>query len=191
MAFNIDVGCGGRGTRYQGFIGIDKWPVDGVHEDRGKATYVQRDVVNQGLAFESNSVDLAVCLHVLEHLLRPDGLKMLGAILRVLKPGSVAYVSTPDLRLMAERYLAQDQEFYDKRYEPSGKRIWNGPELADKFLDSIIGMGPYGHRYGYDLDSLVTVCREAGFEVSTEVADDCPYHTRRDHEVIVEVRKPE
>jgi len=184
----IDVGCGGRGTGQDGFIGIDVWPIKTVtqHPDR----YIQRDVVKDGLPFEDNVVDYALCSHVLEHLTRGDALIMLHEILRVLVPGCRALIGVPDLSIMAARYLARDEEFYNRRYS-IGKAVWVGPSLADKFLDSILGMGPHGHRYGYDTESLLVLAREVGFKAEPIARPDIPACiTPRDMSAAIWARKP-
>lgn len=187
MGLMIDVGCGGRGSRYEGFTGLDIWPDSGVTRNRSK--YIRRDVVKDGLPFKNDSVDFAVCQHMLEHITRDDGLKVVREIHRVLKPGAKLVASVPDLRLAAEHYLAGDEEWWDQRYEPSDKPIWVGPTLADKFMDNLVGMGEYGHRYGYDYESISHLCREAGFSAMVSLPDNSRYHTRRNLSAVVEATK--
>ncbi len=181
----IDIGCGGRGTCYEGFTGLDVWPVP-----EGGAGYIQRDVVVDGLPFEDGSVQEACCLHVLEHMVYTSALVILQEAYRVLMPGACLYVSTPNLKRMAQKYLEGDEEFYGKLYD-NGKPIWKGATLADKFLDSIIGMGEHGHRYAYDKQSLTALGREVGFVVSN-VPALCQFQVkdREDHEVLLEFQKP-
>lgn len=183
----IDVGCGGRGSRYEGFTGLDIHAVSEVTRNRSK--YIQRDVVKDGLPFPNDSADFAVCQHMLEHITREEGLKVVCEIHRVLRPSAKLVASTPDLRLAAERYLAGDEEWWDQRYEPTDKPIWVGATLADKFMDNLVGMGEYGHRYGYDYESLCQLCREAGFSATLPLPDDSRYHTRRNLSAAVEATK--
>ncbi|KKN96886.1 hypothetical protein LCGC14_0165300 [marine sediment metagenome] len=187
MDLMIDVGCGGRGSRYEGFTGLDIWPASGVTRNRSR--YILRDVVKDGLPFGDNSVDFAVCQHMLEHIPRVDGLKVVKSICRVLKPGAKLVASIPDLRLAAEKYLAGDEEWWDQRYEPSENPIWKGPTLADKFMDNLVGMGEYGHQYGYDYESISHLCREAGFSETGQLPDNSRYHTRRNLSAVVEATK--
>ena len=179
----IDVGCGKRGTKHDGFVGVDVHPPKGVR--RGE--YIHQDA-SKGLPFDDASVDEAICLHVIEHMKRDDGVKMLAEIHRVLKVGAVAHIATPDLRLLAQRYLSRDEDFYGKRYNGSALTLWKGPTLGDKFMDAITGMGPHGHTYGYDLESLEEACAEAGFGRITQMPGN-PYGTRTDHEIIVTVQR--
>lgn len=174
----IDVGCGGRGTGFKGFIGIDMCPIETVQ--REKDTYIQRDVVGDGLPFEDNSVDVAVCAHMLEHMPREDALKVMKEICRVLKLGCRAYVSVPDLRVMVDKYLEQDWDFYNQQYS-NGKQVWAGPTITDRLVDSICGMGPHGHRYAYDNCSLMTLGMEASLVPLMRTPADCPYKRADDY----------
>ncbi len=172
-SLKLDLGCGKRGTRYEGFTGLDL-RLNGV------------DIAH--LDYPAESVDGACCLHVLEHMPRAQAVVVLREIHRVLKLGASLFASTPNLYLMAERYLDDDDEFYSKRYSNSTRRIWNGPTIADRFLDSILGMGKRGHRYAYDERSLYTLGMEAGFAVK-DVLGPSPFRTREDHEVLLEFVK--
>lgn len=183
----LDIGCGKRGSKYPGYIGLDLWSLDGVKPHRRPA-YIQCDLIKDSLPFEQESVDHAICLHVLEHLTRPETVQVLHKIRNVLKPKAVCIVSTPDLHMMAQKYLEQDILFYDKRYPGTDRRLWNGSKIADKFLDSILGMGKRGHKYAYDLDSLLCLGVQTGFLVDL-VPDDCEFRTRKDHEIVLEFLK--
>jgi len=191
---NIDVGCGGKGTKYDDFIGLDIWPHSGItrHPDQ----YVKQDVLADGLPWPDDIVDCAVCIHVVEHMTRDDALKMAHEIRRVLKPGRPAVFACPDLRLMAQRYVDRDAHFYNKQAKADGTLVWNGPTLADRFLDSILGMGPHGHRYAYDCESLKQLLEDAHFMIGRDAwpppaAFVQNASKRTDHEIMIEVYKPQ
>jgi len=179
----VDVGCGRHGTRYSdwGFTGVDVYPA----VEQG--LYISYN--GRTLPYAENLVAEVACIHVIEHMPRPDGLHLLKEIKRILQPGCKAYVSTPDLAIMAKAYLDGDERFYKREYRP-GAYVWNGPTLADKFLDSIMGMGPSGHRYAYDYTSLCTLGEEAGFIVEP-TPDDCPFWkgSRRSISILCVFRK--
>lgn len=61
------------------------------------------DLNTQKLPFESESFDLITCLEVIEHLYNPDNL--IEEIKRVLKPGKVLILSTPNLASWSNRLL--------------------------------------------------------------------------------------
>lgn len=179
----LDLGCGRRGTKYPEFTGVDIWPAG------DKLNYMQCDISQERLPFANNSIDEIICTHVLEHMIRDKALAALREMRRLIKPSSPIIIAVPDLRLMAERYLANDIEFWDKKYPKSNKMIWRGPTLADKFLDSILGMGHRGHKYAYDMQSLIVLGEEAGLLGSQHHTHWTADYKRRDHEIIVRLTK--
>lgn len=184
----IDVGCGHRGTKFPGFMGVDSGPLEEVW--RRPESYIQCDVTTEKLPFEDNSVEIALCMHLIEHLNPAGAGFVLAEICRVLKPEGEAYIATPNLYEMAKRYVDGDGEFYAKKYRGSIRNMWRGPTLADKFLDSIIGMGPeFGHKYAYDGKSLCNKCKKAGLRNVKVIAENPYMPGREDHEVIVVARK--
>jgi predicted SAM-dependent methyltransferase len=53
---------------------------------------------SERIPLDTNSVDEIHCIHVLEHVTRDKYKPMLREMYRVLKPGGVLYVETPDFR---------------------------------------------------------------------------------------------
>lgn len=53
---------------------------------------------SEHIPFESNTFDEIHCVHVLEHVTRDKYKPMLQEMYRVLEPGGVLYVETPDFR---------------------------------------------------------------------------------------------
>ena len=98
-----------------------------------------------------------------------------------------------------KRYKGYDLwDFYNREAKPD-VLVWKGPTIADRFLDSIIGMnmpdGKHGHRYAYDRRSLgVLLCADGQFtsgpaqylgpEQFVETQSK-----RKDHEIMIEVHK--
>ena len=84
----LDLGCADRylepATKAQGwsYIGLDYTDVD---FETGK------------LPIESNSVEIAVSLAVIEHLREPEN--FISEVFRCLKPGGLIYLSTPNFQL--------------------------------------------------------------------------------------------
>ena len=81
----LDIGCGFQ--KQKGFIGIDKRRVDGV------------DIVHDLEVFpwpiKSNSIDVAVCTHVIEHIKPWLQLKFMNEIWRILRMEGTLMVKTP------------------------------------------------------------------------------------------------
>lgn len=62
--------------------------------------------LSRSLPFTSNSVDAIYHAHVLEHLDREAGVRLLTECFRALRPGGIIRVVVPDLEDLARRYLS-------------------------------------------------------------------------------------
>jgi predicted SAM-dependent methyltransferase len=102
--------------------------------------------LEEGLPFETDSVDYIFCSHVVEHFFRSDAQFLLREMQRVLRPGGVARVCVPDLE--------------------HAVRLYSEGEKAAA-LDYFFVDGPSGyyrrHRYLYDFDLLCDAMDAAGF----------------------------
>lgn len=137
----IHLGCG---TNY-----IDDWiniDFDSVVAD------VHLDLRNP-LPYADGSVNLIFNEHFIEHITRDEALRFLKECRRVLKPGGVFRVSTPDLKWVVAQYV-------------SGKLDeWNDvgwvPQSSCRLLNE--GMRLWGHQFVYDEPELMAILQEAGF----------------------------
>jgi len=171
MTLRLDIGCGGRGPKFPGFLGIDRHPLyDGAPPD----LYVCLDFVRDPLPWGPGTVDEAICLHCIEHEKRPGGLLLIQRALPLLKPGACMTVTCPDLRELARAYLDGDAAYYDQRYT-HGREVWLGPTLADKLNWA---MHQEGHLWGYDAASLAVLASEAGAADVHEITKPHQYLTR-------------
>lgn len=68
---------------------------------------VQKHDVSSGLPFKDASVDVVYHSHVLEHLDRNEGFRLIKECHRVLKPDGVLRIVVPDLEEIAREYLRQ------------------------------------------------------------------------------------
>ena len=178
----LDVGCGGRGTMYDGFIGVDIHRIPKEPRKPGQK-YISIDFINADLPWQEGEAEEIVCFHMIEHLSRSEGIELLKRIHTLLKPGKKAYVSCPDSKLMIEKYLAGDVEFFGKVHEKSGKPIWEGETLMDKLFFSMCDSRNYGHRTPYDIDTLFSAALDAGWEKIEELPKDHKWCKRPDHEI--------
>jgi predicted SAM-dependent methyltransferase len=140
----LNLGCGTRPMK--GWINIDR--------ARGPEVQVVWDLADK-LPFADSTCAAIFSEHVIEHLTRDAAAELLSDCCRVLRPGGVLRISTPD----AERFLlsyAGDGEFLK---HPS----FGAP--ADSRLDRINQMmREYGqHLWVYDAESLTRLLRAAGF----------------------------
>ena len=91
--------------------------------------------LRQPLRFADNTFDAANAAHIFEHLTPEEGRHFAGELYRVLKPGGVCRVSTPDLERICRDYL---RLLARCRKEPSAKNIyryhWSVWEIFDQIV---------------------------------------------------------
>lgn len=144
----LNVGCG---TDYkEGWVNID----NNAHEN------IERLDINwdlrKPLPFEDNSVDFIFNEHFLEHLTVDEGQAVIKDFMRVLKPGGVVRIATPDLSVTVDKYL--------------NVPIDEDPTIKTFHLDFIqtraerlnIAFRAWGHQWLYDWEELDRRLREAG-----------------------------
>jgi len=87
LGIKLDIGCGAN--KQPGFVGIDVRPEQGVD--------IVHDLQTYPWPLPDNSVSLAVCSHVMEHINPADFgfIKFMNEIWRVMKPGSELVASFP------------------------------------------------------------------------------------------------
>ncbi len=118
----LDLGAGqGRVSRALAVRGFEVTAVD-VNGDQFRAVevpFVKSDL-NRTLPFPGKSCDLVVAVEILEHLEAPR--RFVREIYRVLRPGGLAVVSTPNIASIPSRLFFLATGFFDL-YVPSRKRL--------------------------------------------------------------------
>ena len=114
------------------------------------------------------SVPLVHSEHMIEHLPLAGGIAWLKEMRRLLAPGGVLRITTPDLERYVSGYLDPEQAFYREHQQ----------HLRDMRLEGYLGVGSiperrtwminqifryYGHLWIYDLDELIHAATEACF----------------------------
>jgi predicted SAM-dependent methyltransferase len=104
--------------------------------------------------------------HFIEHLTLPEGISWLTQVRRLMAPGGVLRLTTPELRRYLEGYLDPDDRFYARHRE---RVVDLGlPEMEHRkawMLNQIFQF--YGHRWVYDADELRHALECAGFSAKT------------------------
>ena len=101
--------------------------------------------------YDDATFDVVLFCEIIEHLMM-DPVHTLREIRRVLKPGGLLVVTTPNVA-----------------------RMWNVLAMADglSIYDPYSGFGPYGrHNREYSLHELVQLCRFCGFETDNAFTAD-------------------
>lgn len=86
----------------------------------------------KGIPFDTDTFDLVYHSHVLEHFTREDGAHFVSECVRVLKPGGVLRISTPDLENIAREYIANLEASVSGDKEANERYEWNLLEMYDQ-----------------------------------------------------------
>jgi predicted SAM-dependent methyltransferase len=113
--------------------------------------------------FDNNIFEYVYSEHMIEHISFEAGTSMLRECFRVLKPGGIVRISTPDLAFLVNLYLNPDEQRNEcyirhatKAYIPQAPRLLPG-FVINNFVHS------WGHRFIYDRMTLTVALEHAGF----------------------------
>jgi len=118
--------------------------------------------VNRRLPLPDSSFSYVFMEHLIEHVTEGAGVRLLREIRRVLHPGGMLRVTTPDLKKIIALYedrneampLADYARFLD---EMTGRKHERACQVFNDF------MRLWGHRYVYDEDDLTAKLANVGF----------------------------
>jgi predicted SAM-dependent methyltransferase len=127
----------------------------------GRYRFTQLDV-REPLPFEDGCVDWVYAEHLVEHVPLADGITWLAEVRRILAPGGVLRLTTPDLRRYAETYLSGGTMFTRHRRRLSLAGVGPPMPARDAFMVNQM-FYLWGHRWIYDLDELRYALCQAGF----------------------------
>ncbi|MFC0530802.1 class I SAM-dependent methyltransferase [Phytohabitans kaempferiae] len=170
-----------------------------VYRVDGEAYFAALDITTT-LPFADGSVDWVYAEHLIEHVSLGAGIAWLAEVRRILAPGGLLRVTTPDLATYVEGYRAGEAFFarHRKRMRAAGL----GPPMPARrafMFNQMFYL--YGHRWIYDLDELRHALEAAGFDpaavrrcafregVRPDVAD-LDRVLRNDESLYVEVTAP-
>ena len=154
-------------------------PVGFVCEDWRTGRYILRQDAGRRAPFEDNSFDAVYSEHMFEHILPMDGSAFIKEMYRVLKPGGVLRVTTPDLEKYLNGYVHRTSDPFLQqhaaRFPPMGKL--GPPYTAATVVNNIFRN--YEHRWVYDFEEFAAVAVHAGVPreavtKSTRLGKDLP-----------------
>ncbi|KJS59102.1 class I SAM-dependent methyltransferase [Streptomyces rubellomurinus] len=137
----------------------------------GDRWFTQLDIA-EPLPFADASVDWVYAEHLIEHVTLPVAIGWLREARRVLRPGGVLRLTTPDLARYLVGYATGDGFLAKHRRRLT--TLGFGPPMPARpaFLVNQI-FRHYGHQWIYDLDELRHVLTRAGF--APEKVRHCAY----------------
>ncbi|HUP32569.1 MAG TPA: methyltransferase domain-containing protein [Gaiellaceae bacterium] len=211
----LHVGCGS--TVVPGWVNLDKSPnvylsripllrgalarARVLTPEQASAVFprgIVRADVRKGLPYGDGSVAYVYSSHLIEHLARWQAASFVRECRRVLAPGGVLRIATPDLADIVRGYT-------------SGER-GDSPTPADRLMDQLLTFQEHPgsraqrlirriatapHQWLYDAESLAALLEEGGFvEARTRAyregeLPDLDLLEQRSDSLIVEARRPE
>jgi len=126
--------------------------------------------------FASLSFSYIFSEHMIEHLSFDEGIHVLGECYRVLGPGGVIRIETPDLRFVAGLY-AEPPDEERRAYLKFHAEVFKGPSVPASPCIAINNiMRHWGHQFLYDEETLRPVLLRAGFGGVTRVRTGSSEH---------------
>lgn len=152
----VKINLGSFVDTFEGWENIDILP---LQDKVSKAHLFKQADVRKGLPYTDNSVDLINCSHLIEHLTLDEARGLCKEMCRVLKPGGIARVSTPDVKIIVRHFISSDMNFFDK-IQPD--EYVNAKTQGEK-LSMLLYSLDYKHRAVYTFDMLKEYLEGASF----------------------------
>jgi len=138
-------------------------PVGFVCEDWRTGRYILRQDAGHRAPFEDDTFEIVYSEHMFEHILPMDGSAFLREMYRILKPGGVLRVTTPDLEKYLVGYTQRKEgntflQEHAARFPPMGKL--GPPYTAATIVNNIFRN--YEHRWVYDFEEFQACAVHAG-----------------------------
>ena len=152
----LHLGCGTR--LLDGWLNSDFSP---------RTTGSIRIDATQPLPFATDTFAYVYSEHMIEHIDRLDGERLLAEVCRVLRPEGRLRIATPDLgRLLAlfrpaEEYTGDEQRYIDEIAKDHLPGVEPGAATAVQILNN--NVREWGHQYLYDAASFEAALARAGF----------------------------
>lgn len=128
----------------------------------GDRYFVELDIA-EPLPLTADCVEWVYAEHLIEHVPPRVAVAWLTEVRRVLMPGGVLRLTTPDLRRYVEGYLDGGRFFAKHRRVLRTAGV--GPPMPDRpafMFNQLFYL--YGHRWIYDFEELCYVLTQAGFD---------------------------
>ncbi len=119
--------------------------------------FIQADLTKGLPMFADGSIDLIRMSHLIEHISLEAAKVLLKHCHRVLVPGGVMRIATPDVEIIFGHY-PRDMGYFDQIQPPEYVKA---PTAGEK-LSRLLFSGDYAHRAVYDYDMLESFLEQAG-----------------------------
>jgi predicted SAM-dependent methyltransferase len=147
----LHIGCGGNPL--SGWLNTDLSP--GADRIRMDAT--------KKFPFPDNTFDYIFSEHMIEHITYKQVEAMLGECFRVLKPGGVIRLVTPDFKFLVNLYQ-NDKNDINAQYIKWNSDLFIGKRAPHDAISVVNNyVRDWGHKYIYDEAALTGLLRHTGF----------------------------
>jgi predicted SAM-dependent methyltransferase len=148
----LNIGCH-TVMYHHGWINMDLSDLTAFAQHYGYAYH--RHDVRAGIPYNTASVDMIHCSHMLEHLTYDDGLKFLKECRRVLKDDGIIRVAVPDATLLLAKFAAGTLDDFAE--------ISDEVAQTDSRIRKLHSLLYNGHQATYDVFLLKEQFEKAGF----------------------------
>lgn len=145
-----------------GAIAIEGWLNTDIDPRRGPAGNVFLDATKP-FPLPDGCADCVFSEHMIEHLEHADGLAMLKECRRVLAPGGILRVATPDLTVLLGLHAKELSDVQQKYIRYITDHSIPGCPRYDQVFVINNNFRAWGHRFIYDQAMLRASLEEAGF----------------------------
>jgi predicted SAM-dependent methyltransferase len=146
---NVHLGCGSR--IFAGWVNVDACP--------GKGVDLVWDL-RERLPLRDDTAKLIYSEHVLEHLYKPEAVKLLNECVRILRPGGIMRLGVPDAAVYIQAYANREWAFFEEL-----KHLGGAVEPLSSPIEVINQMFRMGghHLFAWDFQSLSAILTKIGF----------------------------
>jgi len=161
----LQVGCGGQLRPDWLNANFESWRNGTIFLDATKP-----------FPIEDGQFDFVFSEHMIEHITHEQGMHMLSECLRVLKPGGVIRLSTPDLQFLIALYGVQKTAVEEAYVQWASKSL---PTIIEGCEDTFVinnFVRDWGHQFIYDEKTLSASLEHVGFgDVTTVIVNQSDY----------------
>ena len=179
----INFGCF-IGQFYYGWLNVDILDMEKFSASQGYK-FMRLDV-SKPLPFPDGYADCVFFSHLIEHLSREEGARFVAECSRILRPGGVVRIATPNTGSLMTQYQ-YDMEKYKEHLadyrdapdeDPNGLKQYRhvnvGVGGAETPIDAFAHLALSGHKSVYDTGILYKILVDAGFK---NITVESPFHS--------------